>query len=178
MQYIYIITNSINSKVYIGKTKRPDRRWYEHKIVSKRSTLNIPLHNALRLYGIENFSFSIIATCLKDEYAEEAEIAMIKQYNSFKNGYNATEGGDGVGRGETHWNWMKKGRPCPQKGKFGKDVDHSQIWEIIFNNGRIITVHGLKQWAKENGYNQSCLSMVAGGKRKCHRDIISIRKIS
>ena len=46
----------------------------------------------MRKYGIENFEISLIE---ETNNPEEREIFWIKQSNSYKNGYNATLGGDG-----------------------------------------------------------------------------------
>ena len=45
-------------------------------------------------YGIENFSIETIEECLPEESSEK-EKYWIEYYSSFKNGYNATTGGDG-----------------------------------------------------------------------------------
>lgn len=46
----------------------------------------------MRKYGIENFEISLIE---ETDNPEEREIFWIEQKRSFKNGYNATKGGDG-----------------------------------------------------------------------------------
>lgn len=94
MAYIYQITNLINGKIYIGKTERSiQERWGEHKRDSqKEENKHRPLYRAFNKYGIENFSIEIIEETL---IPEEREIFWIEQKRSFKNGYNATIGGDG-----------------------------------------------------------------------------------
>lgn len=90
---IYKITNLINGHIYIGQSIDIERRWYNHKhrhIHSKNS----PLYQAFRKYGINNFQFEIIEEC-DISLLNEKEIYWIRYYNSFKNGYNATIGGDG-----------------------------------------------------------------------------------
>lgn len=46
----------------------------------------------MRKYGIENFHIELIE---ETQYPEERETYWIEYYGSFKNGYNATLGGDG-----------------------------------------------------------------------------------
>ena len=53
-----------------------------------------PLYNAMNKYGPENFSIEQIEECNSD-IVNEQEIYWIEFYGSFKNGYNATFGGDG-----------------------------------------------------------------------------------
>lgn len=69
--------------------------------------------------------------------------------------------------GEMNHNW----------GKFGKDNPKSQKWRLYFEDGRIIEVHGLQQWCKENGYCFQNLSHMYHGKRKRHKDIIKVEQI-
>lgn len=93
MAYIYKIVNDINDKVYIGKTYSSiEKRWKEHCQDSKKDYHNRPLYNAMNKYGIEHFYIEEIEQC---ENPEEREIYWIETLGTFKNGYNATTGGDG-----------------------------------------------------------------------------------
>ena len=56
--YIYKITNLINGKIYVGKSKNPKVRWRQHKSHSKKR--NTKLYYAMRKYGIENFIFEVL----------------------------------------------------------------------------------------------------------------------
>jgi len=96
MAYIYIIKNDINNKVYIGKTIWDiNKRFKEHcRDSEKRKNEKRPLYNAMNKYGIEHFYIELIEECPTEE-ASQKEQFWIKYFNSFKNGYNATLGGDG-----------------------------------------------------------------------------------
>lgn len=96
MSYIYKITNKINEKVYIGKTNYTvEKRFKEHQNDYKRTrNEKRPLYSAMNKYGIENFEIEELEECGIQE-AEEREKYWIEYYNSYKNGYNATKGGDG-----------------------------------------------------------------------------------
>ena len=96
MAYIYKITNKINNKIYIGKTlKTIEERWKEHcKDYKKDSEEKRPLYSAMKKYGIENFKIEEIEKC-NINIVNEREKYWIEYYSSFKNGYNATKGGDG-----------------------------------------------------------------------------------
>ena len=96
MPYIYKITNQINNKVYIGKTLETiESRWKEHIKDSKRERCEKrPLYAAFNKYGIDNFIIEEVEEC-PTETLNEREIYWIEYYHSFKNGYNATTGGDG-----------------------------------------------------------------------------------
>ena len=98
MAYIYVITNKINQKRYVGKTEHidPVLRFKEHIRESrKKRNDNRPLHRALRKYGAENFNFSVLEEVSSNE-ASHREIYWISELNTYgSSGYNATKGGDG-----------------------------------------------------------------------------------
>ena len=68
-------------------------RWQQH-IYNAESGSQYPIHRALRKYGIENFSFSILEVCKASELNDK-EIEWISKLNSYEEGYNCTRGGDG-----------------------------------------------------------------------------------
>ena len=94
MAYIYQIVNKINGKIYVGKTEFSiEKRFAEHcSDAFKDRNEKRPLYAAMRKYGIENFYIELIE---ETDNPEEREIFWIEQKRSFKNGYNATIGGDG-----------------------------------------------------------------------------------
>ena len=94
MAYIYKIVNEINDKIYIGKTEFSiEKRFKEHcKDFSKERCKDRPLYRAMNKYGIENFHVELIE---ETDNPEDREIYWIEYFGSFKNGYNATVGGDG-----------------------------------------------------------------------------------
>ena len=96
MPCIYCITNRVNGKKYIGKTIEPiTKRFSEHCSEAQSGRFrNRPLYNAMRKYGIENFSIERLVECSEEEL-ESYEILYIGRYNTYHNGYNATRGGDG-----------------------------------------------------------------------------------
>ena len=96
MAYIYVITNQLNGKQYVGKTlNNLTQRFKEHCRDSRKERCNKrPLYDAMNKYGINNFSISIIEEC-SDIEVNEKEIYWINKLNTYSNGYNATKGGDG-----------------------------------------------------------------------------------
>lgn len=96
MAYIYKITNLINGKSYIGKTLSTiDERWNEHcRAVRRKRCEKRPLYSAMNKYGIDNFKIEQIEEC-NDDIVNEREVYWIEYFGTFKNGYNATIGGDG-----------------------------------------------------------------------------------
>lgn len=99
---IYKYTNKINGHTYIGKSIDIKQRQYNHKSSAyniKAQDYDSQFHKAVRKYGgFDAFDFEIIAEIKPSEYSLELinnlEKFFIKQYNSYMNGYNATEGGE------------------------------------------------------------------------------------
>ena len=97
---IYKITNKLNNKCYIGKSSNITERWAYHKREYSYFTKNWnkTLYKAFRKYGIDNFTFEVIEEMNESEYqifGNNREQYWIAFYNSFKEGYNETQGGDG-----------------------------------------------------------------------------------
>ena len=98
---IYIITNNVNGKCYIGQSINIKKRWNQHKneaFCVTSPSYNYPLYMAFRKYGVENFKFEVLEECKKQEL-EEKEIFYIAKYKSDgENGYNQNKGGAHVAR--------------------------------------------------------------------------------
>lgn len=114
MYTLYKITNLLNNKHYIGVTNRnPNERFSEHKKPSSNSFIS----KAIRADGIENFSFEIILTNIKDNEISKLECEYIQKYNSLlPNGYNADLGGIEYHK---HSNYIKD--IISEKGKGNKN---------------------------------------------------------
>lgn len=98
MAWIYCIINDINGKQYIGKTYYDNiqERWKEHLQDYKRLRCEKrPLYDAMNKYGTEHFHIQEVEYVSSEENLEEREIYWIAQYDTYHNGYNATQGGDG-----------------------------------------------------------------------------------
>lgn len=97
MYSIYLITNKVNNKVYVGKTKfSPEERFNHHKWNRNKKSC-VYLYNSFDKHGIESFHVSTLATCETNEEACGIEKMYIEFFNSADSrfGYNLTLGGDG-----------------------------------------------------------------------------------
>lgn len=95
MKYeIYIVTNSVNAKQYVGITKSLEARWHQHRNMNGSSPY---LHAAIKKYGVDAFVFTHIATAYNFEFARQLEQMLISEHNTkAPHGYNLTDGGEGV----------------------------------------------------------------------------------
>lgn len=94
---IYLITNKITRKVYVGKTVKPvSKRFIEHKS-SAKTGIKTYLYKSIRAHGPENFYIQQIDRC-RDEVASRTEQNYIQLFQSHRpmRGYNLTLGGEGT----------------------------------------------------------------------------------
>ena len=90
---IYRATNIINGKIYIGFSKDVPARIICHRHSYKRQ--NSKFYNAIKKYGWESFIWEIIYQSYDEDYCLNViEPLIISEYNSVKNGYNTSIGGD------------------------------------------------------------------------------------
>lgn len=96
---IYLITNDINNKVYVGKTVQTlADRWTKHKSDARLGD-NCLIHQKMRELGgnintFPNFHIQIIEDNIPEDKIKEAERKWISYYDSYNNGYNQTLGGE------------------------------------------------------------------------------------
>lgn len=99
MNEVYLITNKINGKQYVGVTCRGyQARFKEHVQAAINGSRTI-LHNAIRKYGFENFKVELIESNISDADIGDKERFYIDKYQTFylhRTGYNMTTGGGGV----------------------------------------------------------------------------------
>lgn len=99
---IYLITNKINNKKYVGQTKNSTgylKRFEQHCLESKYSRHSSALHNAINKYGKENFSVKRLLKNIPENRVDFYESLWIKKLNThikYSKGYNMTYGGQGI----------------------------------------------------------------------------------
>ncbi len=94
---IYLITNLVNGKVYVGQTwQRLKKRWYRHKAEAKNGNKR-HLYASLRLHGSENFTLELLGLAVSQQRLDELESLWIEAFRSTNPtfGYNEKEGGKG-----------------------------------------------------------------------------------
>lgn len=94
--FIYCIKNLINNKKYVGQTIQTiKKRFRDHKYNSRKG-YKTHLYKAMRKYGVKNFIIYRIDSASSLIELNEKEIVWIKTLDTKNNGYNETDGGEGI----------------------------------------------------------------------------------
>ena len=116
--YIYITENKINGKKYIGQKKSDE--FLNKKYLGSGAILK----KAIKKYGEENFTVTMLCECDSKEELDEMEIYFISFYNAQTdpNFYNLTRGGEsGLGgpkfKGHKHTDESKRKISNKTKGE-------------------------------------------------------------
>ena len=193
---IYKIENQVNGKVYIGLTTQSlNCRKAEHMHRLRDGKRQHKLYQAMRKHGVENFTFTQIASVLSD--IGDVEMDIISQYDSYGRGYNATPGGDVVSE-ETkqklsemfkgrEMTWADKGvetrrknGTMPQKGQggYGKENANSKSYVAETPSGDMVTFKGLRQFCRDNSLSHNLLLTTLSGVQTHHKGFKLLRKFN
>lgn len=146
--FIYMTTNKINGKKYIG----------QHRGYTNDTYLGsgLGILRAVKAYGKENFERQILEICSTEEELDERERYWIQYYNAYEddNFYNMTKGGQDDIHG---WIYVKKDReqnPEKYAELFRKNGERIQQWvaehpEQAKENERKM-LEGKKKWMEKN----------------------------
>lgn len=80
---IYMITNKVNGKIYIGSSMNIRNRWRDHRN-KERNTI---IHHAIKKYGEDNFLIEVLEKCGKDELINREQYyydKLIPEYNMIR----------------------------------------------------------------------------------------------
>ena len=96
MGVIYCARNIQNDKLYIGQTIDFKHRKAAHISEARHSKLKTPFHNAIKKYGEDNFSWTILEDNVPNDELSDLEILYIDMFCTYlgKN-YNCSIGGEG-----------------------------------------------------------------------------------
>lgn len=94
---VYMATNTVNGKRYIGVTKRGlAARKKQHLYEAARGSVGCNrLYDAIRKYGEDAFRWQTIATASNEKEAFRIERVLIKKVRRHSEEYNVTDGGEG-----------------------------------------------------------------------------------
>jgi len=95
MYYLYIITNTVNGKRYIGVTKTPTIRRDQHLRYLNLKTGSKLVKAAVKKYGVEHFTFTVVGSG-PQSLIYALECWYISSWATMvPHGYNLTAGGEG-----------------------------------------------------------------------------------
>ena len=174
MSTFIVYKHELNNKNYIGYTSLSlYERLSKHEL---NSVYGIETHfyNAIRKYGIGNVKSSILCECENKEEATSKEKYYIEKYDSFKNGYNMTLGGDGgdvVGNlsDEKYKDFISKLKQV-NSGKNNNKYIEVEDFSIVEHATKLylkydcLTVNKWREYAKVNKLPQSFSSFRFQGK--------------
>lgn len=91
---VYLITNKINGKRYVGQTIQTlGRRWSKHCHITQANS-GMPVVKAIQKYGKENFTKKVLSRCNSIEEMDHREAYYIKLFSTrTPYGYNVLSGG-------------------------------------------------------------------------------------
>lgn len=122
MSFVYLITNNLSQKVYVGKANDLKSRWKAHRHDASRDRPKSCIGWALKKYGVENFTFSTLVSDVPEAEAYIQEVLWIASLHSNQPGvgYNLDSGGMGgktsseATRRKMSSSSARKGKPMPE----------------------------------------------------------------
>jgi group I intron endonuclease len=175
---IYKWTSKTTGLSYIGKTSIGALvRFKGHVFAAQNSPIN-QFHVALNKFGVDDFSLEILAEVETTVEANTTEIFYISFFDSYRNGYNMTKGGDG-GTTEEAIKKMVKTRTTPGKDgitsyKSGGQKTLNTKQNRILDDGRTLlqaTVDKTAKTRRERGdfeeLSKNLSGTILGGNRIC-----------
>jgi group I intron endonuclease len=114
---IYKITNTVNSKAYVGYSSNVESRWDDHK----KGYGSKLVYDAIQKYGLDNFTFEVIA-----EDTVDNEDKYIQEHNTMApNGYNLVEGG---GLPPSKQGWTPSAETLAKRSASLKGIERTEEW--------------------------------------------------
>ena len=96
---IYLITCTVNGKIYVGQTVQPLKvRWWRHCADARRdSPRKLLIDRAIAKHGKDAFTIEVIDTATTHEELDRLELSHIERLraNDSEVGYNLAKGGGG-----------------------------------------------------------------------------------
>ncbi len=155
---IYLFTNKINGKQYVGKAegtffgRYTDGKWW-------KKPANKYLKNSIKKYGRKNFNISILKFNVEnEEILGDLETFYIKDLNTlFPNGYNFCPGGN-------------RYQQNLHIGEISRMVNSKSCRLYNHRTEQIVDIVNVNKFCKENKLNRGTLYEVINGKSKQHKE--------
>lgn len=164
MKCIYLRTNLVNGKQYVGQTNDFKQREYEWNSLNGHYAGKL-IFNARKKYGLENFKVEILKECDTQDELNKWEIFYIKELNTKKpNGYNLTDGG------ETSSGYKLSDEHIDRIRHYGMYESKCRKQVLQYD----LEGNFIREWmsaceCRRNGYNQSAVSECCRGERRRYK---------
>lgn len=148
---IYLITNTVTGKAYVGKSKDVARRWGSHwyqAFGSDKSQTH--LHRAMRKYGKDSWEFEVLE---QTSDMIPREIFWIAKLGTQFGGYNMTGGGEGG----------TLGRPMPEETRH--KISQSNTGKVRSEEARAKNAAAKKGKPLSRSHREKIGSSNKGGRR-------------
>lgn len=90
---IYLITNLINKKQYVGQTTQSIEKRFQRHCWKSTSKNSMPICKAIEKYGKENFTIEKLCDCFSQKQLDQQELFYTNILNTWSpNGYNLRAG--------------------------------------------------------------------------------------
>jgi hypothetical protein len=164
MSCIYIIKNTINNKVYIGKTTCFNNRQKDHlRKLKSGKHINLHLQSSYNKYGKDVFTINVLENC-DDSLINDREKYWIIYYNSVNNscGYNCTHGGDGGNFTKEVKEKLSKSHSKTKKKVYGFTLkgDVYKVWDSIKQCSKELSIHPVDARRVINQKQYSCKGLI------------------
>ena len=136
---VYKITNTVTGDFYVGSSKNVKSRWASHKCPSVwKRFQNSPMYLDMKNYGIDKFSFQILAE-VEIEQLKETEQQFIEilkpTYNS-----NRAKGWDI----ERYKEWQEEYRKTDKSKEYQKQYQLEYENQLCLYNSETLTLQALR----------------------------------
>lgn len=161
MYKIYCATNQLNGKKYIGMTgKSIDERIKEH-LYEARTNTGKYFQRSLQKYGFDNFSWEILEETEVRDIAFEIEKRFIKDLDTKRpNGYNLTDGGDGL---------IGQEISDEHRTKISQSKRNDDTPMILYKNNDKFEFNNQSEFCRKYDLNPAHIGQVLNGKLKQHK---------
>lgn len=150
---IYIITNKLDGKVYIGQTTNFRSRLSDYQNIQNKKGNQQILKKAVIAYGTDNFTIDILETCEPDKL-DELELYYIKKYQSYEKdlGYNSPALTKNTGNNDKSRKNKSIGHIGLKASKETKMKKSNMV--LAIKDGTLIVAYGAKFFGDYIGYKK------------------------
>jgi group I intron endonuclease len=184
---IYLWTNKITNKHYVGQTINPEQRKAAHLCEAFTRGSDYYFHRSLRKHGLDAFTYEVLEENIERDRLNERENHYIAKYNSiWPNGYNQCEANSLAEssiekmRKTKKRQWQEldeeskkqkleqlrqsnigRKKSDSQKKKVAEALQHK--WLITYPDGTQKTIVNLRQFCKDEGLGTNGQSNLTRG---------------